>query len=572
MDWKRYTIILVVAIPLFVLLLLARNLMQSVGERERVQVIVPPVEVKDQGDRLVEDRRLYQNNDATLVENIYVTIYDQNKIPENDISFYDLNESYKLYSNLQEGPKLEVKFQTGTENGPLDNGFTKDGHLTNATIELRGRSSRLESQKSYKIRLLDSAGLWYRQNVINLNKHQDDKTRIRNKLAFDYFKKIPDLVSLRTNFVHLHIKDLTENPDTKEFEDYGLFTHVEQLNEKALAARGLNTNGHLYKAENFEFNRYPEIIKTKDDPSYNKKSFESVLKINGDDNHQKLINMLNAVNDYSTSFEKTFETYFNEENYLTFLATNILFGNYDTMSTNYYLYNPLNTDKWYFIPWDFDKALGRDIERNDPMPSWQKGLSRYWGTVVHKRYFRDPENVEKLTSKINELGKIINTETTKKMIDDYYPIAKKYVSQSPDLKHLSIELSEFNSYYYGIPEVIEMYKKQYFEQNELPMPIFLHYEMDVENKHLFKWETSHDLQGDPLKYTFQLSNQADFSTFIVNEDVNGQFEKTIATLEKGRYYFRVLIQDNKGHTQIPFDYAFTENGVRMWGVKEVIVQ
>ena len=242
------------------------------------------------------------------------------------------------------------------------------------------------------------------------------------------------------------------------------------------------------------------------------------------------------------------------------------------MSTNYYLYNPLNTDKWYFIPWDFDKALGRDIERKDTMPSWQNGLSRYWGTVVHKRYFRDPNNVEKLTKKINELGQIINTETTQKMIDDYYPIAKKYVSQSPDLKHLSIELSEFNSYYYGIPEVIETYKKQYFEQNELPMPIFLHYEIDVDNKHLFKWEASHDLQGDPLKYTFQLSNQADFSTMIVNENVNGQFEKTIATLEKGRYYFRVLIQDNKGHTQIPFDYVLTDSGVRMWGVKEVIVQ
>lgn len=572
MDWKRYIIILVVALPLFMLLLLVRNLMLSEEEHEGTQAVVPTVKVENQGDRLVEDRRLYQDSNAASVENIYVTIYDQSKIPENDISFYGLNESYKLYSNLEDGPKLKVKFQTGTEDGPVENGFTKGGDLVNATIELRGRSSRLESQKSYKIRLLDSAGLWYGQNALNLNKHQDDKTRIRNKLAFDYFKKIPDLISLRTNFVHLYIKDLTENPDTDEFEDFGLYTHVEQLNEKALAARGLNTNGHLYKVENFEFLRYPEVIKTKDDPTYNKKSFESVLKINGSDDHQKLINMLNDVNDYSVNFDKTFEKYFNEENYLTFLAVNILFGNYDTMSTNYYLYSPLNSDKWYFIPWDFDKALGRDKERVDSMPSWQQGLSRYWGTVVHKRYFRDPSNVEKLTNKINELDKIINEETTKKMIDEYYPIAQKYVSRNPDLKHLSIELSEFDRYYYSIPEVISTYKKQYFELNEYPMPIFLHYEKDVENKHLFKWEASHDLQGDQLKYTFQLSKHADFSTMIINEDVSGQFEKAIDSLDKGRYYFRVLIQDDSGHTQIPFDYVITDGKIRVWGVKEVIVQ
>ena len=54
------------------------------------------------------------------------------------------------------------------------------------------------------------------------------------------------MMGLRTQFVHLWVCDQTEKSNDT-FEDYGLFTQVEQLNKTALKAHGLDKSGHLYK-------------------------------------------------------------------------------------------------------------------------------------------------------------------------------------------------------------------------------------------------------------------------------------------------------------------------------------
>lgn len=44
--------------------------------------------------------------------------------------------------------------------------------------------------------------------------------RFRNKLAYDLMKKIPQMLSLRTQFVHLYVKDNTDGT-SDSFADYG---------------------------------------------------------------------------------------------------------------------------------------------------------------------------------------------------------------------------------------------------------------------------------------------------------------------------------------------------------------
>lgn len=545
------------------------ELSAAIGESD--PQVETAVSESESPEKLVEDKRVYEKHDGTKLSHIYITIFDQAAVPENDITFFDLNESYKQFSNLESGPKLNILFQTGTATGASDNGFISFGTgKSNATIELRGRSSRLEAQKSYKIRLQDNGGLWYGQDVINLNKHADDRTRVRNMLAFDYFRKIPDLISLRTNFVQLHVKDLTDPSSTGSFENYGLYTHVEQLNEDALAARGLNPDGHLYKAENFEFYRYPEHLKHQDAADYDKKRFEQVLKINGNENHEEFLQMLEDINDLSKPFDQVFETYFQEDNYLTWLAVNILFGNYDTMSTNYYLYSPLNSETWYFIPWDFDKALGRDVERTDGLPEWQQGIQRYWGTLLHRRYLRNPKNTEALTAKIEELSATINEEETKKLIDSYKPVVNQLALQEPDLSYLGIEASRFDSEYQKLEQVTTRYKEQYLTSLEVPMPIFLHYERR-NNQDVFAWETSHDLQNDKLTYEFQLSKTPGFESIMIQLKDQPNYGYKNPALPAGRYYWRVLVRDEKGHEQIPFDYYRDTEGKVYWGIQQIIV-
>ena len=47
--------------------------------------------------------------------------------------------------------------------------------------------------------------------------------RFRNKMAYDLIKGIDQMMGLRTQFVHLYVKDLTDS-DTGAFVDYGLYT------------------------------------------------------------------------------------------------------------------------------------------------------------------------------------------------------------------------------------------------------------------------------------------------------------------------------------------------------------
>src|SRR5690606_33747335 len=178
------------------------------------------------------------------------------------------------------------------------------------------------------------------QQRLNLNKHIDDMSRIRNKLSFDLMETIPDTTSLRTQFVQLYVKDLSNGEKDAPYQDYGLYTHVEQPNKKFLKAHMLDPNGYLYKTKFFEFFRYPDQVKSTSDSNYDVTKFEEIFEIEGREEHDKLIEMLDAVNDYSIPIDETVEKYFDVDNFLTWTAMNILMDNMDTNSQNYFLYSP----------------------------------------------------------------------------------------------------------------------------------------------------------------------------------------------------------------------------------------
>lgn len=62
--------------------------------------------------------------------------------------------------------------------------------------------------------------------------------RFRNKMAYDLIRGIDQMMGLRTQFVHLYVKD--ETSGSNSFDDYGLYTQVEQLN-KARSKRTAST-------------------------------------------------------------------------------------------------------------------------------------------------------------------------------------------------------------------------------------------------------------------------------------------------------------------------------------------
>lgn len=500
---------------------------------------------------------IYEADKQEEAEKIYVTILKQTG-KRAKYNFEDMN----IFKQEDEKLKLEVFFESG-EKKLLGNSII--GRESNAFIEIRGKESEKAPQNSFKIRLFDREGLWHNQNIVNLNKYYFDSLRIRSKLSFDYFKIIPNITSFRTSFVNLYIKDLTDEKQAIKFEDYGLFTQMEQPNKLFLKNHGLDANGQLYQAESFDFSRYPDVIMDKDNKKYSEKDFEEILEIKGSDDHKKFIEMLEAVNDYDKEINEVVDDYFDRENYLTWVAVNILFDSYKNSSSDFLLYSPLNGDKWYFMPWDYDEAWNFEEDR----PKWKKGLSVYWDNVLHRRFFEDKKNVEALSEKIEAISNMVNKEQTQKFLDSYYNIILSNITKIGDLKYLPVTLEEYKSEYEDIPNMTERNKFYYYELLENPMPFYLLESKRNGNKYIFQWSESYDIQGDDLYYDFEISDDRDFSNIIKQVKGIKGLKIEIDGLEDNIYYWRIIARDEKGNTQIAYNIERNEYGEKYYGIKQL---
>ncbi len=522
---------------------------------------------------LVEDRRVYTQYQQEELVTFYVTIL---KNKEDPLNFYELSHFYDDGDYSRESPKLEAIVQEGNAEGPKIGELGYGMKIANSTIEVRGNTSKLASQKSFKLKLADNAGLWHGQKIFNLNKHAYDFTRVRNKISFDFFKEIPNFTSLQTQFVHLYVKDLTSNDN--KYVDYGLFTQIEQPNKQFLYMHGLDSSGNLYKANFFQFYRYPNELKLATDPTYNHDKFETILQIKGAEQHDELLKMLDAVNDYNNNINIIVDKYFDRENYLTWLAVNLLVGNIDTETQNFYLYNPLNSEKFYFLPWDYDAAWGQQDEGTQKSKGitakFQLGLSNYWGSVLHERFFKDPKNVKDLSAKIEQLSTVFSKQKIKELLQKYYPIVHSSVTKPPDRDRMPLKIENFDKVYNSLADIPEQNKKIYLENLENPMPIYLGEPVKENGFWEFEWDASYDLQGDDLTYEFQVSQFIDFrSLYMDKKNISNTTIKLRANeLKIGVNYWRVIVKDAKGYTQIAFDRIEGEKSSFYNGIKKVFIE
>lgn len=520
-------------------------------------------------DKLVEDKRLYQQDNDTSVDAMYLTILPDKSGEANPLTWYAMN---RIKSRMDEGD-LKVIVQEGEPDGrgPKSGMFGYGTAESNGKISLRGNTARYAAQRSYKIRLEDQAGLWHDQRTMNLNKHIYDNARIRNKLSFDIFETLPNFTSLRTQFVHLFVKDLSEGNGTgKVFEDYGLFTHIEQPNEKFLKSHWLDPNGQLYKAVMFEFYRYPDELKSMSDPTYNKAAFEDHLEINGYEDHDKLLVMLDDVNNMAKPIDEVVAKHFDLDNYLTFLAANILMDNMDTDAHNYFLYSPLNSNKWYFLPWDYDGGweLQRDLGSISP---YNQGISNYWGSVLHNRFFRSEKNVQLLKDKIDELYTTINNETVAKRLQTYRGVVEPFMTKAPDINFLPIQLNKLDAEFKRVEEVPLRSLERFKEDVEKPKPFFMGDLRHENGKYQFNWDPSFDLQGDDLTYEWTLGRDPALTQIVYQRKNLKDTNIEVDSLKPGEYYWKVTVQDGKGHQQISFDH-YKSDDTPYYGVRAIKVE
>lgn len=520
-------------------------------------------------DRSIEDDdTVYEGINDTEVKELYVTVLNtEGSSKKYDYTLQQVNDNYTGLSGDEE-PVVRVIFQEG-QNGSVEKGNYGYGITDyNGTMELRGQSSRLAELKSYKIEL-NKRALWDGYQVVNLNKHPFDDIRIRNKLSFDLIKDVPNITSLKTQFVHLFVKDYSQGDYSQSYVDYGLYTQSERIDRDYLENHGLDRAGNLYKAENFEFYRYEDTLRLEDDIDYNEKDFEDILEIKNGTDHSKLLNMLDDVNNKYVHINTVIDKHFDRENLLTWMAINILTDNIDTASRNYFLYSPSDSDIWYFLPWDYDKGLGA---YSDNRGLWQKGVSNYFGNVLIRRFLENKENFQDLSKKVDEVYEIMSHDKVEKLVNSYEPIALEYLQREPDNLGGYVDIEEVKEEFAKLPDEVDENYREYYESIEKPMPVFIGDPFVYGNYIQFSWSDSYDFQGDEISYTLEVSDSVEFDNIIFSKSNIKDTELIIDKLPPGHYYCRVFIDDSAGNRMGAFDiYIDIKNSIYGYGMKDFYI-
>ena len=545
---------------------------QAVQEdNETEQVKTEKAEKEEINEMHLRDKdSLYENADDTSVVTMYLTVSKGNSSENTYHTWKEIN-SYSVYDYEDMGvERYQVAglLQVGDENGPIEGEVGYGESVPNATVQIRGQTSSQNAQKNYKIELKKNKGTWRGQRTINLNKHMTEGMRFRNKLAYDLIRGIPQMVGLRTQFVHLYVKDNTEESDGK-FEDYGIYTQVEQLNKTALKSHGLDSNGQLYKINSFEFYRYEDIIKKEDDAGYDKTAFEKMLEIKGDSDHTKLIDMLTDLNDYSIGIEDVLKEHFDEENIVYWMAFQILMGNVDTQNRNVYLYSPLNSDIWYFIAWDNDGCLMRseyELKNFSDQGSWEKGISNYWGNVLFQRCLKSDSFRKELDKAIIEMKDYLSEERLSTMISQYENVVRPYLYSMPDQMNAPLTQAQYDTVAAGIPEEVEKNYELYLESLEKPQPFYIGTPAIQDNALNLNWDVSYDFDAEDITYTVELATDYQFQNVIFRQEGVAVPEVQTSVPAAGQYFVRVRATDSSGKTQDAFDYYATDNG-KNYGMK-----
>ncbi|WP_428852025.1 CotH kinase family protein [Imbroritus primus] len=465
----------------------------------------------------------------------------------------------------------------------------------NADMRVRGSSTRDTVQKSFRIRTKKDSGtglrpaMWFGEDTLQLNKHPYDLTRVRNKLALDLMKQIPHHQTLRTQFVEINYSDsINTPPATGPLGSLGLFTHVEKFSESYMTRRGWKVAGaNIYKAGAFDFNKHAAFGCNPDGTS--NAALEAALELEAGDGKActSIMKMLDDLDDENIPFTTTFNQYFNRNNYLTWLASVILLGNYDTTTQNFALYRSPDNGKFYFLPWDYDGALDYSHQMAaEAYANWAYGAGNWWDSALHRRFMAEPGNIALLQAAVNEIrDKYLTRTAIKTLLDSYKPTVRGFIQSAPDKDYLpgSATEAQWEAEFDRLVDVIDKNYNSFVKSLKDPMPFWFSLFTDPGNnitKLGWEWPTPFHPQGHQITY------QVDFLPFlagdttlprgqtafdapggrtIISHSTGTSVELPGASLPSGAHWIRVLAKDaTNGTSTYAFDSVYdtqTRHGV-----------
>lgn len=516
------------------------------------------------GDYRLTDKASLYEEDGNEVVTMYLTVGSGNEADGTDHSWEEVN-SYPLdyYSEKGLEPyKCEAVLQVGDDVGPVEGEFGYGIRTANATVQLRGSGASQRPQKSYRIRIKDGCGRWRDQKTISLNKHVADPVRFKNRLAYDLMEEIPQMLSCRTTFVHLYVKDRSDGNEGL-FQDYGLYTQVEQINKTYLKNRGFDKDGQLYQTGNeFDWGRHEDSIMSATAAGYDQDKFEEYLEIEGSEDHEKIVSLLEAVNDPEYKITDIVDKYFERENLYYWMAFHILTGNKDVLRSGYYLYSPRGSDRWYFISWNNDGILNEGYEQiDDPSyeRSWNKGIYTFADNVLFKRILQDGTCRQELNAAVEDLyANYLTEEKIQKKIIWYENISEEYLYSLPDRTYVPVSKENYDILTAGMAGEISDNYAVYKETMESAWPFHILDPVNENGQTVLCWEQSFISGDQPVEYTVEVAKDYTFRECIVSVKT-GETQYAAGELPAGQYFVRIHAAGPNGITEDAYEFYNTEN-------------
>jgi len=411
--------------------------------------------------------------------------------------------------------------------------FAEDGTSGNAELRQRGGGSRSAPQKSFRIKLDSQRVLWRGERFLQLNKHPFESSRFRNKAAFDLMQGVPHLPSFRTQFVNLWIDDGSGPVDN------GLYTHVERFDDDWLKRRGLPGDGNLYSANDFRFaaSDLADVAVDGNGEPLDKDRFESSLEIDEGEDHRALVRMLQAIQNADLDFGTVLDRHFNRNNVLAWITFNLLVRQDDATRQNVKLYNPAGSDRFYFVPWDYDAVFGQWEEPPGgySTEALQQRLD-YGYALGHRNdfldgYYRMPGTHGRVLAAVEVLRDGALTDTAIQRISDtYHDLVAPLQTRAPDRffneSFTSASGRDLAARVAGNEEAIRT-------RFALPLPPTLLDVTRVGPRILVRWTPALDVTGSAVTYDLEIATSPAFGPDSIVFTRTGIADRPGGTVESG---------------------------------------
>jgi len=438
-------------------------------------------------------------------------------------------------------------------------GYDDDGSSSNADLRQRGATSRQAPQKSFRVKLEKRVARWRGERRLQLNKHHFDRSRIRNKVSFDLMSALPELPSSRTQFVNLWIDD-GRGP-----VDHGLFTHVEAAGKEFLENRAWHPEDRIYKSESFRFSAADLEAVAVDDEGEPKdlERFERRLEIETGKDHSRLVSMLQALDDPEQDFATVFERHFDADNVLAWVTVNFLLGQKDATTHNFYLYNPVDSETFYFMPWDYDATFYIETELADDGFTEDQledrlsyGYARGAKSVLLDNFYRLPGTHDAVLALADRLRAVeLSDETLARVIGDRARVARPFVMRSPDDEFVpNIDsVARYDDVIRQLPTYVAANAASLRNDFGIPLPPVLQPPVTEGETTVFAWRPAFDVTGHTLTYDLEVSTSGDFASDDVAYSVFGlpdarrEVTHTAPSdeLPAGTLYYRVIARSSQ---------------------------